>query len=66
MRARDQRILAGKRDSRRRSTTRFSDNVVVTEISYQMLEVYHFRSGSIDPSTNLTSVPTFRMNKKEL
>ena len=45
MRARDQRILAGKRDSRRRSTTGFSENVVVTEKSYQMLEVYHFRSG---------------------
>ena len=40
-----QRILAGKHDSRRRSTTRFSENVVVTETSYQMLEVYHFRSG---------------------
>ena len=28
-------ILAGKRDSRRRSTTGFSENVVVTETSYQ-------------------------------
>ena len=65
MRARDQRILAGKRDSRRRSTTGFSENVVVTETSYQMLEVYHFRSGPIDPSTKM-SVPTFRMNKREL
>ena len=45
MRARDQRILAGKRDSRRRFTTGFSENVKVTEKSYQMLEVYYFRSG---------------------
>ena len=45
MRARDQRILAGKRDSRRRFTTGFSENVKVTEKSYQMLEVYHVRSG---------------------
>ena len=34
MRARDQRILAGKRDSRRHSTTGFRENVVVTEKSY--------------------------------
>ena len=65
MRARDQRILAGKRDSRRRFTTGFSENVKVTEKSYQMLEVYHFRSGSIDSSTKM-SVPTFRMNRKTL
>ena len=65
MRARDQRILAGKRDSRRRSTTRFRENVLVKETSYQMLEVYHFRSGLVDHSTKI-SVPTCRMNKKEL
>ena len=29
-------ILAGKRDSRRHSTTGFSENVVVAEISYQI------------------------------
>ena len=33
------RTLAGKRDSRRESTTSFSENVVVEETSYQMLEV---------------------------
>ena len=33
------RTLAGKRDSRRDSTTSFSENVVVEETSYQMLEV---------------------------
>ena len=35
-------ILAGKRGSRRHSTTSFSENVVVTETSYQMLEVKAF------------------------
>ena len=35
-------ILAGKRDSRRHSTTSFRKNVVVTEISFQMLEVQSF------------------------
>ena len=32
-------ILAGKRDSSRHSTTRFSENVVVARASYQILEV---------------------------
>ena len=32
-------ILAGKRGSRRHSTTSFSENVEVAETSYQMLEV---------------------------
>ena len=38
---------AGKRDSRRHSTTSFAENVVVTKTSYQMLEakLYYFRSG---------------------
>ena len=36
-------ILAGKRDSRRYSTTSFSENVEVAETSYQMLEVLSFR-----------------------
>ena len=31
-------ILAGKRDSRRHSTTSFSENVVMAETNYQMLE----------------------------
>ena len=35
----NQRRLAGKRDSRRYSTTSFSENVVVAETSYQMYEV---------------------------
>ena len=33
------RTLAGKRDSRRNSTTSFSENVVVEETSYQPLQV---------------------------
>ena len=36
-------ILAGKGDSgRRHSTTNFSENVIVTETSYQVLEVLLF------------------------
>ena len=35
-------ILAGKRGSRRHSTTSFSENVEVEETSYQMLEVLSF------------------------
>ena len=35
-------ILAGKRDSRRRSTMGFGQNVVVEETSYRILEVYLF------------------------
>ena len=36
-------ILTGKRDSRRRHyTTNFSENVLVAETSYQMLEVLPF------------------------
>ena len=37
-------ILTGKRDSRRHSTTNFSENVLVAEkkTSYQMLEVLPF------------------------
>ena len=38
-RARTSVNLAGKRDSRRHSTTKISENVVVVETSYQMLKV---------------------------
>ena len=38
----NQLILAGKRDSRRHSTTSFSENVVVAGTSYQMFEVLSF------------------------
>ena len=39
-------ILAGERDSRRHSTTGFSENVAeVTETSYEMLEVLLFCDG---------------------
>ena len=37
-----QDLVAGKRGSRRHSTTSFSDNVKVAETSYQMLEVLSF------------------------
>ena len=38
-RARTSVILAGKCDSRRHSTTNFSENVVVAKTSYQMLRI---------------------------
>ena len=38
----NQLILAGKRENRRHSTKNFSENVVVAETSYQMLEVLSF------------------------
>ena len=39
-------ILAGKRDSRRHSTSGFSENVAeVTETSYEMLKVLLFCDG---------------------
>ena len=45
-RARTSVNLAGKRDSRRHSTTKISENVVVVETSYQMLKFYQvLRSG---------------------
>ena len=37
--------MAGKLGSRRHSTTSFSKNVVMTETSYQMLEVLRTREG---------------------
>ena len=41
-RARTSVILAGKRGSRRYSTTSLSENVEMAETSYQMLEVLSF------------------------
>ena len=42
-------ILAGRRDSRRHSTTSFNENVIVVGTSYQMLEIFiiilHSRGG---------------------
>ena len=44
--ARNSVILAGKRGSRRHSTTGFSENVVVAGTSYQLKdEFYHFATG---------------------
>ena len=54
-------ILAGKRDSRRRTTTGFSENVVVMETRYQMLEVLSFCKHQIK-----TTVLTFRVKKGEM
>ena len=58
-------MLAGKRDSRRHSTTSFNENVVVGKTSYQMLEVLSFcnRERAYRPSIKLT-VLTFLVNQK--
>ena len=58
-------ILAGKHDSRRRSTMGFGQNVVVEEISYQMFEVlsFHVRKRAYPPTIKITML-TFHMKKK--
>ena len=53
--------MAGKRDSRRRTTTGFSENVVVMETMYQMLEVLSFCKHQIK-----TTVLTFMVKKGEM
>ena len=55
-RARTSLILAGKQDCRRHSTTSFSDNVVVTETIYKVLEVLSFcgREMTWAPSLKIT------------
>jgi len=57
-------ILAGKPGSRRHSRTSFSENVVVAETSYQMLEVLPFcgREGAYPPSIKI-NVLTFMVKK---
>ena len=56
--------MAGKCGSRRHSTPSFSENVVVTKTSYQMLGVSSFsdREGALPPSREI-SVRTFVVNK---
>ena len=59
-------ILAGKRDSRRRSTMGFGQNVVVEETSYQMFEVlsFHVRKRAYPPTIKITML-TFHEKKKK-
>ena len=59
-------ILAGKRDSRRRSTMGFGQNVVVEETSYQMFEVlsFHLRKRAYPPTIKITML-TFHMKKNK-
>ena len=56
----------GKLGSRRHSTTSFSENVVVAETSYQMLDVLAFcnRERAQPPSITIT-VLTFLVKKSE-
>ena len=58
-------ILAGKRDSRRRSTMGFGQNVVVEETSYQIFEVlsFHVRKRAYPPAIKITML-TFHVKKK--
>ena len=60
-------ILAGKRDSRRHSVMSFSENVVVAETSYQMLEIISFckRERAKPPSIRIT-VLTFLEQKSTM
>ena len=53
--------MAGKRDSRRRTTTGFSENVLVMETRYQTLEVLSFCKQQIK-----TTVLTFMVKKGEM
>ena len=53
--------MAGKRYSRRRTTTGFSENVLVMETRYQMLEVLSFCKQQIK-----STVLTFMVKKGEM
>ena len=58
-------MLAGKRDSRRHSTTSFNENFVVAEKSYQMLEVLSFCDQERDyPPLIKKTVLMFLVKKK--
>ena len=52
----NQRHFGGKKESRRHSTTNFSENVVLTETSYKVLEVLSFcgREMAQAPSVKIT------------
>ena len=58
--------MAGKRGSRRHSTTRFSENVVVVVTSHQTLEVLAFcnRERSLSPSIYKDNGAYFSGEKK--
>ena len=63
----NQPILAGKRGSRRHSTTSISESVVVAETSYQMLEVSAFcYRERAQPSSITITVLTFLMKKSTI
>ena len=56
--------MAGKRGSRRHSTTSFSESVVVAGTSYQMLEVLAFCNLERDQPHSITiTVLSFLVNK---
>ena len=61
------RNLAGKRGSRRHSTTSFSESVVVAGTSYQMLEVLVFCNlEKAQPPSITITVQTFLVKKSTM
>ena len=63
----NQRHLAGKRGSRRHSTTSFSENVEVAETRYQMLTVLSFRDRErVQPSSLKVTVLTFLVKNGQM
>ena len=61
----NQRLFGEKRDSCRHSTTSFSENVVVAETSYQMLEALSFCDRErVLPSSIKMTVLTFLVKNK--
>ena len=66
-RARTNVILAGRRDSRRHSTTSFCGNIVVAKTGYQMLGILSFsdRESALPPSTEISEL-TFVVKKSTM
>ena len=60
-------ISLGKRDSPHRSTTGFSENVIVTETNYQMLKVLSYvdQERASSPVIKIT-VLSFLVNKRKM
>ena len=66
-RARTNVIFAGKSDSRRHSTTSFSENVVVAKTTCQMLGILSFsdREKAL-PTSKEINLPTFVVKKSTM
>ena len=65
--ARTNVILAGRRDSRRHSTTAFGGNIVMAKTTYQMLEILSFSDRErASPSSTEIIVLTFVVKKSTM